>query len=156
MAARANIAKHPVHPMLVAFPIGLWVFSFACDIMFRVTGNVVWATVAQYCMGGGIVGAVAAALPGFIDLMAMQDPDTKKIAMAHGALNVLALLIFVAGFSVRTSAGPGTVPFILSILGVVTISVSGWLGGSLVYLHGAAVELEPRAAEPPEELKKAA
>jgi uncharacterized membrane protein len=156
MAARANIAKHPIHPMLVAFPIGLWVFSLACDILFRATGNPVWATVAQYCMGGGIIGAIAAALPGFMDLMAMKESDAKRIGMAHAVLNVAALLIFVAGFSVRTSAGPGIVPFILSILGVMVISVSGWLGGSMVYLHGAAVELEQHVVERPEEWKKAA
>jgi uncharacterized membrane protein len=91
-----------------------------------------------------------------MDLMAMKESDTKKIAMAHAVLNVGALLIFVANFSIRTSAGPGIVPFILSILGVVVISVSGWLGGSMVYLHGAAVELEPLASQPPREWKKAA
>ena len=157
MAAKANIAGHPVHPMLVAFPIGLWVFSFVCDILFLATGGEVWATVAQYSMGGGIIGAIAAALPGCVDLMAMKESYVKRIGMAHAVLNVGALLIFVADFSIRTSAGPGIVPFILSILGVVVISVSGWLGGSMVYLHGAAVELEAQAGEPPkQQWKKAA
>ncbi len=156
MAAKVNIAGHPVHPMLVAFPIGLWVFSLACDILFRATGNPVWDTVALYSMGGGIVGAIAAALPGFFDLMDMKEPDAKRIGAGHALLNIGALILFVAGFSIRQSAGPGTVPFILSILGVVTIMVSGWLGGSMVYLHGAAVEPQARIEEQPKEWKKAA
>ncbi len=155
MAAKVNIAGHPVHPMLVAFPIGLWVFSLACDILFRAAGNPVWDTVALYSMGGGIVGAIAAALPGFFDLMDMKESDAKKIGTAHALLNIGALVLFVAGFSIRQSVGPGTVPFILSILGVVTIMVSGWLGGSMVYLHGAAVEPQAKI-EGPREWKKAA
>ncbi|OGW39014.1 MAG: hypothetical protein A2010_03740 [Nitrospirae bacterium GWD2_57_9] len=157
MTAKVNIAGHPVHPMLVAFPIGLWVFSLACDIVFRATGNAVWDTVALYTMGGGIIGAVAAALPGFFDLLDMKESAAKRIGLGHALLNIAALVLFVASFSVRQSAGPGTVPFILSILGVITIMVSGWLGGSMVYLHGAAVELgQPQAGEPPREWKKAA
>lgn len=158
MVAKVNIAGHPVHPMLVAFPIGLWVFSLACDILFRATGNQVWDTVALYAMGGGIVGAIAAALPGFFDLLELQESRTKRIGLGHALLNISALILFVASFSIRQSAGPGTVPFILSILGVITITVSGWMGGSMVYLHGAAVELEPRDqfSKPNEEWKKAA
>lgn len=158
MAAKVNIAGHPVHPMLVAFPIGLWVFSLACDILFRATGNQVWDTVGLYTMGGGIIGAIAAALPGFFDLLDMQESRAKRIGLGHALLNITALILFVAGFSIRQSAGPGTVPFILSILGVITIAVSGWMGGSMVYLHGAAVELESQEqpAKPDEEWKKAA
>ncbi len=137
--------------MLVAFPVGLWIFSLACDIIFRAAGNPVWATVAQFSMGGGIVGAIAAALAGFVDLMGMKESEAKRIGMAHAILNVSALLIFVADFSVRVSTGPGNVPFIMSILGVIVIMVSGWLGGSMVYLHGTAVDLEPTAGEPPKQ-----
>ncbi len=156
MAAKVNIAGHPVHPMLVGFPIGLWVFSLACDIIFRAVGNPVWDTVALYSIGGGIIGAIAAALPGFFDLMDMRDADTKKIGTGHALLNISALILFVACFSIRLSAGTGTVPLILSILGVGTIMVSGWLGGSMVYLHGAAVEPQAKIEQPPEEWKKAA
>lgn len=156
MAAKVNIAGHPVHPMLVAFPIGLWVFSLACDILYRATGTPVWDTVAVYTMGGGIIGAIAAALPGFFDLMDMKESPAKRIGIGHALLNIAALILFVAGFSIRQSAAPGTVPFILSILGVVTIMVSGWLGGSMVYLHGAAVELRTKIEETPGEWKKAA
>lgn len=67
MGSPASLKKHPLHPMLVAFPIGLWVFAFVCDVIHALSGNTVWLTVATYCIGGGIVGAVLAAVPGLID-----------------------------------------------------------------------------------------
>src|SRR6476661_2694429 len=68
----ANIAGHPIHPMLVTIPIGLWIFSFVCDLAFVFgRGAPVWSTVALYTMAGGIVGALAAAVFGFIDLLSL-------------------------------------------------------------------------------------
>ena len=57
MASPASIKKHPLHPMLVAFPIGLWVFALICDLMRAAEGNSALQTVAIYCIAGGIVGA---------------------------------------------------------------------------------------------------
>ncbi len=156
MAAKVNIAKHPVHPMLVTFPIGLWIFSLVSDIIARAGGDPVWNTVAWYSMGGGIVGAIAAALPGFIDLVSMKASPAKRIGIAHAILNVFALIVFVVDFLVRASTGPGTLPFILSILGVGIITVSGWLGGSMVYMHRVAVEPPGAREELPEQWRKAA
>jgi uncharacterized membrane protein len=61
MASPASIKKHPVHPVLVAFPIGLWVFALVCDVMRAASGNNVRQTVAIYCIAAGIVGALVAA-----------------------------------------------------------------------------------------------
>jgi uncharacterized membrane protein len=73
MSSPAGIAHHPIHPMLVAFPIGLWVFSFICDLGYLFGGhNDVWASVAFYSLMGGIIGAVAAAVPGRIDFGSMK------------------------------------------------------------------------------------
>lgn len=156
MTAKVNIANHPVHPMLVAFPIGLWVFSLAADVIYFAGGGPAWATVAWYTMGGGIVGAVAAALPGFIDLLAMKESEAKRLGSIHAILNMGALILFVADFFLRGNNPPNAVTFILSALGVLTITVSGWLGGSMIYEYGAAVELAPDAEQPPEQWKKAA
>jgi predicted membrane protein DUF2231 len=66
----ASIGKHPIHPMLIVFPIGLWIFSLACDLI-RLAGapGDAWATVAFFSMVGGFIGALCAAVPGFIDLL---------------------------------------------------------------------------------------
>jgi uncharacterized membrane protein len=67
MASPASIKKHPVHPMLVGFLTGLWVFALFCDVMHAAGGNTVWQTVAIHYTAAGIVGALAAAVPGLID-----------------------------------------------------------------------------------------
>lgn len=157
MAAKVNIAKHPVHPMLIPFPIGLWIFSLVSDIIYRAGGGDVWSTVAWYSMGGGIIGAIIAAVPGFIDLFSMKSESIRRIGVRHMTLNVTALLLFIADFFWRGSAGPVVGPFILSIIGVGIIAVSGWLGGSMVYEHGAAVvQVEEQQKLEPPHIRKAA
>ena len=70
MRTPASIFQHPIHPMLIVFPIGLWIFSLACDLIRLAGGSSdAWATVAFYSMVGGLVGALCAAVPGFIDLL---------------------------------------------------------------------------------------
>ena len=68
MSTPASIAKHPLHPMLVVFPIGLWIFSLISDFAFLLTGHIAWNDVAFYTMTGGLIGALVAAAPGFIDM----------------------------------------------------------------------------------------
>ena len=82
MRAPANIAKHPIHPMLVAVPIGLWIFSLTCDLVLVFGGtSESWAIVARYTMVGGIVGALIAAAPGFIDMLSLPWPIKRIVEM---------------------------------------------------------------------------
>jgi uncharacterized membrane protein len=149
MASPASIGGHPVHPMIIPFPIALWVFSLIADVIYLWRGNPVWRDwIAFYALLGGIIGAAAAAVPGLIDWLSLKDPKVVKIANWHARLNVIALLIFAASFYLRTSggseivSGSHTIPFGLSVLGVILISISGWLGGEMVFKHGVAVEAQ--------------
>jgi uncharacterized membrane protein len=126
--------------MLIPFPIGLWVFSLITDIIYRASGNEVWASVAYYSMAGGIIGAILAAVPGFVDFFALKPSGVKKIALWHMLLNVFALILFSINLVLRTGAPEAGAPFILSIIGVLFILVAGWLGGQMVYVHGLAVD----------------
>jgi uncharacterized membrane protein len=141
MASRASIAKHPIHPMLVAFPIGLWVFSLTGDIIYITGwGGVVWKDVAFYTMAGGIVGALVAAVPGFIDLLSLSG-KRLKIGIAHMVINLSIVAIFAVNLWIRTKNIPNaTLPVALSVIGVILLIVSGWLGGELIYVYGVAVE----------------
>src|SRR5437667_7222116 len=104
----ANIAKHPIHPMVVVFPIGLWVFSLVCDLIYLfVTHNPIWSQVAFYCIGGGIVGALLAAIPGFIDYLSITERRLKKIATFHMILNLLGVVLFAANLGLRWNGVPG-------------------------------------------------
>ena len=151
MASPASVAKHPIHPMLVAFPIGLWVFSLVCDIIFAAGwGGPAWHDAAFYTMAGGIVGALLAAIPGFIDLLSLSDPHVKKIGVTHMTLNLIIVVIFAIDLWLRTAGAPRVVsPIVLSVIGIILLLISGWLGGEMVYVHGVAVE-PPSGASIPE------
>jgi uncharacterized membrane protein len=146
MASPASIGGHPIHPMLIPFPLALWFFSLIADLIYLWRGNPVWRDwIAFYALLGGIIGAVAAAIFGIIDWLAIKDRVVKKVADWHARLNVIALLLFAASFYLRTAGGSEwvggsyTVPLLLSIVGVILITVSGYLGGELVFKHGVAV-----------------
>jgi uncharacterized membrane protein len=136
----ARVGNHPIHPMFVTFPIGLWIFSLVTDIIYRVNGNEMWANVAYYSMAGGIIGAILAALPGFVDYFALKPSRVKDIALWHMLINVSALILFCINLYYRTGAPDAAGPFYLSIIGVLGILVSSWLGGQMVYVHGLAVD----------------
>ena len=140
MRTPASIAGHPIHPMLVTLPIGLWVFSFVCDLFFVFgSGAPVWSTVALYTMAAGIVGALAAAIPGFIDLLSLPA-EPRRTALAHMAINLTIVVLYVINFWRRTGTpeNPGGYVW-LSLLTILMLLVSGWLGGRMVYLLGVAV-----------------
>ena len=146
MASPASIGGHPIHPMLIPFPLALWFFSLIADLIYLWRGNPVWRDwIAFYALLGGIIGAVAAAIFGIIDWLSIKDRTVKKVADWHARLNVIALLIFAASFYLRTTGGSEwvggsyTVPLLLSIVGVILITISGYLGGELVFKHGVAV-----------------
>jgi uncharacterized membrane protein len=154
MASPASFNGHPIHPMIIPFPIALWVFSLVADIIYLWRGNPVWRdSIAFYTLLAGIIGAVAAAVPGLIDWLSIRDRAVVKIANWHARLNVIALLVFAASFYLRTTSGANlvsgsyTIPVALSVLGVVLITISGWLGGEMVFKHGVAVSSGSQATE---------
>jgi uncharacterized membrane protein len=142
MNTRASFRNHPIHPMLVAFPIALWVFSLVCDVIYHAgSHNRFWKEVAFYSMAAGIVGALAAAIPGFIDYLSMHDARIRKIATTHMVLNLVVVAMFIFNLGLRFNAGPSGDIFgvVLSIIAITFMSVSGWLGGSMVYEHRVGV-----------------
>jgi uncharacterized membrane protein len=145
MHTPATIKKHPLHPLLVAFPIGLLTFSLISDLIALSQGGMDnWSAVALYTLGGGIVFALIAAVPGFIDLLSITEPRLKKIGIVHMIVNLIAVGIFILDFVLRLRAASiGKLPVILSVIGVLLISVGGWLGAELVHHFGVTVEEGP-------------
>ena len=149
MAARANIGGHPIHPMLVTFPIGLWVTSFAFDIWFYFNRNPNWLLVSKCMIAAGCLGALAAAVVGIIDWTGLVDRQAIKIANWHARLNIAALVVFAISLYFRMHMFGGgdmvgnklTIPFLLSFVGVILVSISGWLGGEMAYRLGIGVEI---------------
>jgi uncharacterized membrane protein len=144
MRTPASIAGHPIHPMLVPIPIGLWIFSLVCDLVYAGgSNNPAWATVALYTMGGGIVGALLAAVPGLIDLVSLP-PGPRRTALAHMVINLTVVALYAVNFWLRKDApeSPGGLIW-LSVLAIGLLVISGWLGGKMVYELGVAVDASP-------------
>lgn len=157
MASPASIQKHPIHPMLIPFPIALWIFSLVCDLIYAMDwGTIIWNDMAFYTMAGGVLGALAAAVPGYLDYRSLSDPNVKRIGQWHMLINLSIAVLFVINLSLRMWSAPGAVlPILLSLIGIGLLSVSGWLGGELVYVHRVAVEPEPSVIASPKERNRA-
>jgi uncharacterized membrane protein len=130
--------------MLVVFPIALWIFSFLCDLLaqYSTGSGAFWSEVAFYTMGAGVVGALFAAVPGFLDYLSLRGGRVKNIATTHMVLNLTIVILYVFNLGLRMNrpVNEHVAPVLVSAVAVVLLAISGWLGGSLVYTHGVAVE----------------
>ena len=141
MKTPASIRNHPIHPMLVTVPIGLWLFALACDLIGLSSVHAdLWYVVSLYAMIGGILGALAAAVPGLVDLVSLRERAHRRVALVHMGLNLLIVVLYVVNAWLRIVEPTRTVPHLaLSLASIALRGVSGWLGGSLVHVHGVGV-----------------
>ncbi len=144
MRSRAHVGSHPIHPMLIVFPLGLWITSFIFEIIAVLSQNErLWAA-AFFGIIAGCAGAALAAVPGAIDLFSVVpgNSSARKRGYLHGALNVcaLALFIFTAWRWGNPYDAPDGLTIGLSAIGVAIVLVSGWLGATLVYRNQIGVD----------------
>ena len=155
MYTKARIAGHPIHPMLVAFPIALYVVTVGALFAHLGTHESFWYRVALYSNIGGVVLALVAAVPGFIDLVTAVPKRTRArvTGIRHAAFNVLALVLFaISAFMLYRNAGSSlnpaegrygldtTAPLLLSVLGILSTLVAGWLGWTMVQTHHVGIK----------------
>ena len=109
------------------------------------SGNAVWSTLALYTIGGGIIGALLAAVFGLIDLLSLEASKAKTIGIWHMVINLTVVALFVVSFLLRMG-GPteSRLPVLVSLIGILLLAVSGWLGGEMVFVHGVAAAPERR------------
>src|SRR5947209_2925668 len=137
--------RHPIHPMLVHFPIGFFILSLLLDLasfLFPDTSFILRSSF--YGMLLGVITAVIAAVPGFVDYSDIRsDHPGKRTATAHMTLNLLVVAVYGINLGLRSSALAeakiSIAALVLSLIGVGLLSVSGYLGGKLVYDEGIAV-----------------
>jgi uncharacterized membrane protein len=137
----AKIGGHPIHPMLVSFPIVLFIGTLVADIVFVSTSNSMWAIGSRYLLGVGIIMAALAAIAGLTDFMGDDRIRRSSDALKHMLANVTAVVLEIVNFFIRLnsdSAIRGT-GIILSAIVVLILIYSGWKGGDLVYRHGIGV-----------------
>jgi uncharacterized membrane protein len=144
---------HPFHPLLVTIPIGTWIASAVFDVVALVSDQreAAFAEGAYWLIGIGIIGAVLAALFGLMDLLAIpRGGKAFRTGLMHMSLNLVVVVLFAVDFAVRASQGTeeaSTVGFILSLVGLALVSVSGGLGGKLAYHYGVRVASEDVQSE---------
>jgi uncharacterized membrane protein len=152
MHSKVKILGHPVHPMLIVFPLGLLVTSLIFDIAWLATGNPRWADIAYWMITAGLVGGVLAAITGVIDFSAIpRGTRARKIGILHGLVNTGVLLIFVVGWILRMgeTTTPTMLAVMLSAIGVGMALLGGWLGGELVDRLGVGVDDGAHLNSPP-------
>lgn len=142
MESKAKIFGHGMHPILITFPLGLLATAVVFDAIYLIWGNPQMALVAYWMIVAGIVGGVVAALPGWVDWLAIpQGTRAKSVGLVHGLGNMLVLLLFAASWYLRRDAPerPELVEHVLSFAGAGLSMLTGWLGGELVERLGMSV-----------------
>ena len=143
MESRAKLLGHPIHQMLIVFPLGLLTASVAFDLAYAAAGNTDFSTVSFWTLGVGLAGGALAAVFGFADWMAIPSRTrAKRVGAVHGGVNAVALIMFLQSFIVRyaTPQEPPEFSIVVSSVAVVLVAVGGWLGGELVDRLGVGVD----------------
>jgi uncharacterized membrane protein len=140
-----QVAGHPIHPMLVSFPIAFFVATLACDIAFKSSSVAPWATAALWLLGAGLVMAALAAVAGLTDFLGEPRIRALNDAWWHAGINILAVLLSLYNFFIRYSdpAAVGTTGLVISLIVVCLLLVSGWKGWEMVYRHHVGVADDP-------------
>ena len=145
----ASIAGHPIHPMLIPFPIAFFVATFVCDVVFWQTSNTMWATAAIWLLGAGIVMAALAALAGLTDVLGEPRIRALNDVWWHAGGNVVVVLIELYYWWIRYTAGTSAVVpegLVLSLIVVCILVFTGWKGWEMVYRARVGVADEPGGA----------
>jgi uncharacterized membrane protein len=154
MHSKISIAGHPLHPALVALPIGLLVWSFVADLIYLGTDkDSTWYDISFYSGIAGIVTALVAALPGFVDYLTLaKGTNVNDMALLHMGSNLLVVGLFVAAAALQwdyaaLDGSSLTAVVALHAGGTAFLTLAGWLGGEMVFRHHVATleEEEPSA-----------
>jgi uncharacterized membrane protein len=143
LRSTAQIAKHPIHPMLVPIPIACFVGTLITDIAYYATADIMWADFSAWLLTAGLVMGVLAAIAGLIDFLGNRLIRAQRPAWPHALGNILVLVLSTFNAFIHSrDAWTSVVPtgLILSVIVVLILPVTGWLGWSMVYRHGVGVE----------------
>lgn len=152
MAGRGfQILGHPVHPMLTAFPVGLWSASLVWDGVSLFRPEPLWSQMAFWSLALGLIAFVPTAAAGFFDYLRLSASDRiESIASRHMMASVGAASFFTLSLILRRFAEASaslTGPLITSLVGWIVLLTAGWLGGELVFRHGVAVDTGPSSED---------
>lgn len=143
MESKAKLLGHPIHPMLIPFPLGLLGMAVIFDVIQLLGGTRLLGHAAWYMIAAGILSGLLAAVFGAIDWLALPaGTRAKRIATVHGLGNVGIVVLFAIAWLLRrdSPADASGLPIVLEVIGLLSALVTGWLGGELVDRLGVGVE----------------
>jgi uncharacterized membrane protein len=148
-----SVGGHPIHPMLIPFPIAFFIATFAVDLAFWATGDQGWVTASLWLLGAGLVMAALAALAGLGDLLGDDRIRQLRTVWYHAAGNVIVVVIELYNWFMRYSSGADAVlptGLILSLVVVLILAFTGWKGWEMVYIHhvGVSEDFGPGGTRP--------
>jgi len=138
----AQIAGHPIHPMLIPFPIAGFVGTFLADIALKSSGDEFWYRMGLWLLGVALIFAALAAVAGLSDVMGDIQIRNLNDAWLHAGGNVTAVVLELINFFLRYSGGTASASgtgFWLSLVVVLILLFTGWKGWEMVYNHHVAV-----------------
>ena len=139
----AKIAGHPLHPMLIPFPVAFFVAAGVCDLALLKTDHIFWFTATQWLLGGGLFIAILAAIAGVIDFLGDRRIRNLKAVWWHAGGNIIIVLIETYNFYIRYNTGVESVSYIgfsLSWICIALLLFTGWKGWEMVYRHRVGVQ----------------
>lgn len=142
---------HRVHPMLVGFPIGLLSASVVFDMVYLATSAERWGDISFWMLGAGVMGALVAAPFGSLDWLSIpRGTRAKRVGLLHGGIAFTSVALFIVSWCLRyqSPTTPGAWAVLLSMAGVVALSIAGWLGGELVERMGIGVDPDAHPNSP--------
>ena len=143
MESRAKLFGHPIHQMLIVFPLGLLAMAVIFDILALARADGYWSEIAYWMIAAGVVTGLLAAPFGAIDWLGIPSGTrAKRIGAVHGLGNVVVVLMFAASWLMRsdTPAAPPQSALALSFVAGGMAMVTAWLGGELVDRLGVGVD----------------
>lgn len=143
MEARAKVFGHPIHQMLIVFPLGLLSTAVIFDLVHLITDNGMWSVVSYWMIAAGIIGGLCAAVFGAIDWWKIpRATRAYRLGAIHGLGNVGVVALFLVSWFLRRAnpPAPSVTAVIFMLAGAALSLVTGWLGGELVDRLGVGVD----------------
>jgi uncharacterized membrane protein len=154
MKSRLTFAGHPLHPMVVGFPIALYVTGFVCDVLFALLHDVFWANMAFWSIVFGVItnlGAAATGLPDFLAIL-HERSDARRVANSHLVFGISLLIVQSLNAAIHAAGDPSSgrsaaLALIVDVIALGLVGIQGWYGGELVYRYRIGVA-EPENPAP--------
>ncbi|MGH7254166.1 MAG: DUF2231 domain-containing protein [Nitrospirales bacterium] len=156
MKSRLQLGGHPLHAMVVGFPIGLYTTALVCDGLYLLQLGQFWFQMAFWAIVFGVITHLAAAVTGLPDFLAIMKersearrPATSHLVFGVGLLVVQGLNLAVRNGGAAPAGGSMALPLIVNLIAVSLTGIQGWYGGELVYRHRIGIDLPESDGEIP-------